>query len=388
MSEYKIGFWNYMDLEKHQSKMVGEWEELGYNYAMTPYYFEDEDPKKFFGILDDCETRDMQVVIKTCRCSWEHLQAVGEEQFRKDIRDLQALFGGYKCVHSFFIGDEPTEADMPVVARACKIVKEEGKGIKPFLSVMTPISMDRTALKEMLIKLIKDGELDFIVYNCYSQCMANVEQRQQGIQSYFEFLNMFRDIQKATGVSVWMSILGLGHWYYRAPSQADMRWQLNVAALYGIKGFVWFFPYEYKYEPDLGPMNYAVNCFGDKTQTFWWQREEDLKFRTFVAPYLEKATLKAVYQHWQFWLPMGGTDMFVEDKDEVVKNVYDDFNLPIIVSRFEQANGMPLVAVCNASQTDMASVHVTFKTPYEKFSKYNIHLAPGGVYLFDLKDRK
>lgn len=388
MSEYKIGFWNYMDLEKHQIKMVGEWEELGYNYAMTPYYFEDEDPKKFFALLDECEKRDMQVVVKACSCSWEHLQGVGEEQFRKDIRALQQLFGGYKCVHSFFIGDEPAEADMPVVAKACKIVKEEGKGIKPFLSVMTPISMDRTALKEMLIKLIQDGEMDFIVYNCYSQCMANVGQRQQGIQSYFEFLNMFRDIQKATGVTVWMSILGLGHWYYRAPSQEDMRWQLNVAALYGVKGFVWFFPYEYKYEPDLGPVNYAVNYFGDKTQTFWWQREEDLKFRTFVAPYLEKATLKAVYQHWQFWLPMGGTDMFVADKDEVVKNVYDDFNRPIIVSRFEQPDGTPLVAVCNASQTDMASVHVTFKAPYEKFTKYNIHLAPGGVYLFDLKEGK
>ena len=81
MSEYKIGFWNYLDLEKHNLKMVGEWEELGYNYAMSPYYFPEEDPKKFFGILDDCEKRNLQIVIKACNCSWEHLQAVGEEQF-------------------------------------------------------------------------------------------------------------------------------------------------------------------------------------------------------------------------------------------------------------------------------------------------------------------
>lgn len=368
--------------------MVGEWEELGYNYAMTPYYFEEEDPKKFMEILEDCEKRHIDVVIKSCRCAWEHLKGVGEEQFRKDIRQLQSLFGGYKCVHSFFVGDEPTEADMPIVAKACKIVKEEGKGIKPFLSVMTPISMDRTALKEMLIKLIVDGEMEYIVYNCYSQCMVNEDQRQQGMQTYFEFLNMFREIKDRTNVDVWISLLGVGHWYYRAPSQADMRWQLNTAALYGVNGFVWFFPYEYKYEPDLGAMNYAVNIFGDKTQTYWWQREEDLKFRTFVAPYLEDTTLKAVYQHWQFWLPMGGTDMFVPNKDEVVENVMDDFNRPIIVSRFEKADGTPVVAVCNGSQTDMASVHVSFKAPYEKYSKRDIHLAPGGVYLFDFQDKK
>ena len=388
MSEYKIGFWNYMDLKKHQPKMVGEWEELGYNYAMTPYYFPEEDPQKFFGILEDCEKRNIQIVIKACECSWEHLAAVGEEEFRKSIREMQRLFGGYKCVHSFFVGDEPEEEDMPIVAQACKIIKEEGKGIKPFLSVKTPISMDRTALKNMLIKLVKDGEMEYIVYNCYSQCMANVEQRQQGIQSYFEFLNMFREIREATNVTVWLSILGLGHWYYRAPSQADMRWQLNTAALYGVKGFVWFFPYEYKYEPDLGPMNYAVNIFGDKTPTFGWQREEDLKFLTFVAPELEGATLKAVYQHWQFWLPMGGTDMFVKEKDDVVENVTDDFNRPIIISRFEKADGTPLVAVCNGSQTEMASVNVTFKAPYEKFTKSDIHLAPGGVYLFTFKENQ
>ena len=40
MAGYKIGFWNYMQLEKHQPRMVGEWEELGYNYAMLPYYEE------------------------------------------------------------------------------------------------------------------------------------------------------------------------------------------------------------------------------------------------------------------------------------------------------------------------------------------------------------
>lgn len=282
-----------------------------------------------------------------------------------------------------FIGDEPMEADMPIVAQACRIVKEEGKGIQPFLSVMTPISMDRAALKAMLVKLIVDGKMDYIVYNCYSQGMANEEQRQQGVQSYFEFLNMFREISKETKAKVWISLLGVGHWFYRAPTQADMRWQLNTAALYGIKGFVWFFPYEYKYEPDLGGNGYAVNCFGDKTDVFWWQREEDLKFLTFVASKLEGATLKAVYQHWQYWLPMGGTDMFVEDKDEIVSNIIDDFNRPIIISRFERKNGRPLVAVCNASQTDMASVHVTFKTPYENCGKH-IHLAPGGVYFFEL----
>ena len=76
--------------------------------------------------------------------------------------------------------------------------------------------------------------------------------------------------------------------------------------------------------------------------------------------------------------------MFVQGKDEIVDNVMDDFNCPIIVSRFEKADGTPVVAVCNASQTNIASVHVTFKALYEKFTKRDIHLAPGAVYVFTL----
>ncbi|MBQ8685623.1 MAG: hypothetical protein IJ514_05595 [Clostridia bacterium] len=386
MSAYRIGFWNYMKLANHKPKMVGEWEELGYNYAMLPY-FEEEKKEEFFRILDDCQKRGIEVVVKDARSSWQRLRSVGEDKFREGVKELVSLFGNYKCVHSFFIGDEPHEDDMPVVAKACKIVKEEGKGILPFLSVMTPIAMDRTALKEMLIKLIQDGDMEYIVYNCYSQGMANEEQRQQGIESYFEFLNMFREITAKTGVKVWISLLGVGHWFYRAPSQADMRWQLNTAALYGIKGFVWFVPYEYKFEPHFGGNGYVINYFGDKTQSFWWQREEDLKFRTFVAPKLENATLEAVYQHWEYWLPMGGTAMFVKDQDEVVSNVTDTFNRPIIVARFKQADGTPLVAICNASQTDMSSVDVTFKAPYEKFKRH-LHLAPGSVQLFDFQEKR
>ena len=78
--------------------------------------------------------------------------------------------------------------------------------------------------------------------------------------------------------------------------------------------------------------------------------------------------------------------MFDKGVDEIVDDVVDTFNRPIIVSRFEKADGTPLVAVCNGSQTDMASVRVTFKAPYEKYRK-NLYLAPGGVFLFELEEK-
>ena len=381
---YKIGFWNYRKLAQQNENTVGEWDDLGLNYAMTPFYLEEE-KEQFFSMLRDCESRGIELVVKDYRTQWTKLAKVGEKAYREGVREAYKTFKDFKCVHSFFIGDEPSEEEMDTAAKACRIVKEECGGIKAFLSVMTPVVMERNELKEQLVKLIKDGQLEYIVYNCYSQGEANEEQRQQGINSYFEFLNMFREIRKETGVPVWISLLGMGHWTFRKPTQDDVRWQLNTAAMYGIEGFIWYAVYYYYSKIwHGGPRGFAINHMGDRTENFQWMREENWFFRKFIAPTLEDAELIQVYQQWRFWLPMGGTKQFVKDADEIVSDVIDYFNRPIIISRFRKKDGKHIVAVCNGSQTDVACLQVSFKAPYEEFGK-KVYLAPGGVYLFDFE---
>lgn len=381
MSTYKIGHWNYMKFAQHKEEMVSQWEELGFNYTMTPF-FKAEDAERYFDMLRSCEKHGVEAVVKDERVLWKRVRSVGEEQYRKDVRDVYETFKDFPAVHSFFVGDEPSEADMDTVATACRIVHEECGRIKAFLSVSTPLAITREELKAMLCKLIKDGQLEYLVYNCYSQGMAHEEQRQQGVESYFTFLNVFRDIKKTCNVPIWISLLGNGHWVYRAPTQDDMRWQLNTAALYGITGFIWFTAYQYYHSMASGSKGFAVNYWGDKTQTYWWMREEDLRFRTFLAPVLEGAELVEVYQEWKYWLPMGSTKLFIKGKDEIVDNVVDVFNNPLIISRFKK-NGKNIVVVCNASQTEVSSLTVTFKAPYEKFGG-RCFLAPGGVNIYEL----
>lgn len=389
MTEYKIGLWNYAPLEKHKEDIAAEWAHLGLNYSMTPFYKKGEtDKQKFCAFLDKCGEQNLDLVVKDVRIEWKRLKEKGEDAYRQNVRDFVKDFGGYKAVHSMFVGDEPKEDEMQYVEAACRIIREEGNGIKAYIAVMTPVAMDIHDLEEMLVRLIKNGRLEYIVYNCYSQCMSNEAMRQQGIESYFKFLNMFKHIsERCDNIPVWMSIIASGHWFYRSPSPDDMRWQLNVAAAYGIKGFVWFNVYEGKYWYGGAAHDYPVNYWGDKSPAYWAMRNENKKFLTFIAPQLEGATLKAVYMHWQFWLPMGGTPMFDKDRDEIVSDVSEVFNNPILVSRFVDAGGKPLVTVANASQKDHASVTVSFKGEWAKYNKH-VFLMPGEVYVFSLREER
>lgn len=387
MSEYKIGFWNYMPLERHHEKMVDEWIDLGLNYAMSPFYVKGKtDRERFVALLDECGRKGIDLVVKDTRVEWKRVRELGEDAYRENVRDFVRDFGSYKSVHSMFVGDEPKEEEMEYVEAACRIIREEGNGIKAYLAVMTPVAMDIGDLEKMMVKLIRNGRLEYIVYNCYSQCMSDKEQRHQGIESYFKFLNMFRKIsEQCRNIPVWMSIIASGHWFYRSPTPDDMRWQLNVAAAYGIKGFVWFNVYEYFHWYGGAAHDYPVNHWGDRMPAFAYMRNENKTFLEFVAPLFGKSVLKKVYMHWEYWIPMGGTPMFMKDADEIVSDVRDTYNHPILISRFEDDKKLPVVTVANVSQEEHSSVYVSFKGEWAKYNKH-IFLMPGEVYVFTLRD--
>jgi hypothetical protein len=69
-----------------------------------------------------------------------------------------------------------------------------------------------------------------------------------------------------------------------------------------------------------------------------------------------------------------------------VSNVRDTFNRPLIVTRFEDRWGDPLIAVCNASKTENAEVFLELKEPYTQFNRH-FFLEPGGVKLIPMCDQ-
>ena len=67
---------------------------------------------------------------------------------------------------------------------------------------------------------------------------------------------------------MYVSLLAIGHYSYREPSEYDIRWQINVATAMGAKGIVWFYFHQHSKDsgyfnpPFLGERAYITPMYG------------------------------------------------------------------------------------------------------------------------------
>lgn len=82
----------------------------------------------------------------------------------------------------------------------------------------------------------------------------------------------------------------------------------------------------------------------------------------------------------------GGTPAFASD--EWVQSVSSLTGTPLIVSRFEKADGQPAVVIVNLSQKMPTHVTLTLGNKYGTDAATEFWLAPGQLSWFDLTERK
>jgi hypothetical protein len=74
------------------------------------------------------------------------------------------------------------------------------------------------------------------------------------------------EMAKRAGVPFWTTILSVGHYNYRCPSEDDIRWQFNSAIAYGAQGILYFF--FYMRDPNDNYRLAPVDEFWDRTPLF------------------------------------------------------------------------------------------------------------------------
>lgn len=72
---------------------------------------------------------------------------------------------------------------------------------------------------EWVQKTVAESGLKILSYDCYWQ----MNPEEQGTHDYFKNLRMFRETADLTGVSPWTTLLSVGHFRYRCPSENDLR---------------------------------------------------------------------------------------------------------------------------------------------------------------------
>lgn len=375
MDKYIIGFWNYTECESlNVEQSVGDWNELGLNFALTSICREEEDKKYILQTLDECNKKGIKVIVCDSKLDYHSLIKNGRQKYEKDILEDVKAFGHHPAFYAFLVGDEPHGYEWEDMKDALKLVNKHTRAYINFLPIVennrqhkSGVSVSKKRYSDLLAKTVKETGLDLLSYDCYTQC--NIHRSERGIDNYFENLNCYRKASLAAGVPFITTLLSVGHWNYRVPTEDDIRWQVSTAIAHGAKGFFWFFIYERSIDSSyrLAPIDFMNR----KTKTYDFLKRQNHVFTQQNMQYLFDTELIDVYHVKKAY---GGTKKYKKGiiRGFQIKTVY---NNPLIVSRFAKKDKIIYVIV-NNSQSDIENVIVDIDK-----KRYKEWLAPGQMVI-------
>ena len=349
---YPMTFWNYCNMDmlgpavgRTWADVVKDWTDCGMNLAITPRFNAgQDDPAEMRAVLDACADAGIKAILWDGRCQyWSGGWAKGEAAFRKDVKAAIKDFGDHPALFGFHAGDEPAHEWVDKAYRTSAILKEMAPELSPFMN-LGPYSqgvaewMGQPSYHEYLDRYCVEGRPDFLCFDVYVQMLPE----QRGLDDYFACLKMFSDASLAHGLPWWVTLLSVGHYEYRCPSEDDFRWQINTAAAHGAKGIAWFF----FYMRDLHD-NYRVPPIDEhweRTETYNWLSRQNRTFLNFHAATLAGLKFQRVYHQGEAY---GGYPSRMDSS--LVKATKAKF--PLIVSEFKDDQGRDYFCVVNNSQT-------------------------------------
>jgi hypothetical protein len=377
LDRFPVGFWSYTNLAAHGQYMdeaeVEEWADAGFTVTLSPS-FDPGNPEQLFEmrrLLAWADKRGLKLILCDPRASGPHhgdatsSVPVPPDQEKK-IAAALADFRSSPAVFGFHIGDEPNRFNNDAYFETYRLTKEAAPQLHPFLNLLPywPGAEDRVGYPiwaDYLDAAVKQGNLDFLCYDCYAQMNAGTG----GWDRYFENLRLYREAAWRNGVPFWTTLLSVGHFRYRCPSYDDLRWQFNTALCSGANGILWFF--YYMRQPHDNYRLSPVDENWDRTQTYYDIRRFQKAFHRRYGDLFVRLAPTRVTFYPKAW---GGGQAFAPD--ELVAEVKPDKeDHPVLLGEFVDREGRRYVMLVNNSTTDSAKVALTFPSADVKIYSWN-----------------
>ena len=326
----------YISRDLTDSKWWGKIDELMLEYNMT-YYF-----SELSGLANDHES------------SGRRESMINDNA----VADARSIIPNLKNCVGVKIVDEPAKELWADMLKAVKIVKEYARPFINFLPFFDEdfektLGTNHAGYAKMLEDAVKETGLRQICYDCYFQMFEN--NREEGIGYYFHNLNEYRMLSEKTGVDFWTTLLSVGHWAFRVPTEDDIRWQISTACAHGAKSIFWFYIYGRLLESSYrqSPFDQYYN----KTATFDALARQMRLFNDHFADRLAGAKLLEVYHAGKTY---GGTPLYTPG---CIEGLFfrRAWGMPMIVSKFVDENGKEFLLFVNNSQDKIERIEGEYK---------------------------
>jgi len=380
--KYKIGFWNYVKFGVIDIiSAVKDWEELGINLAMSFEYDGDKNSKEdMILLLDECYNRNIKVIVCDKRTCFLNYIDNGAKAYQKDVEKAVAEFGNHPAVYGFHIGDEPNKNQWDSAIESYIICRDAASHLIPFMNLLPyfldgfeeTVGVERDRYFEKLEEFMVRTKAKVLSYDCYCQCAFF--DREKWLEVYFRNLEIFSSVAKKFGAELFTSLLSVGHWSYRVPTEDDLRWQISTAISHGVDGIMWFFIYER--DLDGSYRNSPIDLFWKRTDMFDKLSRQNNTFNKYFAPLLEGYDFDRV-EH--YYTPYAN---FPDFKGKgVLKSIKTVINYTTFAVAYFKKGEKEAVVLVNMSQTEPSCICPEF---VGKFSKYNVNrwFAPGMMTVY------
>ena len=367
LKRYPIGFWNYTPLGQLGPEAVKDWADLGMTFALSPQFGPDADPAVLLPILDACAEKDIGVILNDSRARW-YGASDDPKAYRERFRAAYEQFGKHPAVIGYHVGDEPMEdRQFADAAMAHRIQLEVAPELTPHLNFLPYWeNQEETILKaptftDWAKRMAADADLKILCYDCYVQ----MNPEEAGTHQYYTNLRKFSEGADAAGIMPWTTLLSVGHFRYRVPSEDDFRWQVNTAVASGMKGLLWFFIYavmiaNYRLSP--------IDEFGERTETFGRLSRVNRHFLRHYGDFFMNAEHRATYHAGKAY---GGYPLFEDGRtDPLLLGLISPQNLPAVLGFFEK-DGQRHVAVVNNSVKESGQFILRVPKGTKIFERFN-----------------
>ncbi len=393
LKHYQIGCWHYKSTTHELGyDPVEVQKDLGFTYFTTPEHWRDtgdySGKEQLIQYLNKAREMNMPTLYIDRRFFCTRLWAKPNIDIaREKIKWLKEEYPD--VVKGIYIADEPWwgMTDEHKAIDACKkyvdMVREESPEFWTYIALLG-VSDRYKKGKAQLEDYIESVHPDFLLYNVYSQLIDEEWNREQGMVNFYYQLYMYYEASRKYKIPLWASPLCTACWSFRKPTQEELRWQLNVLAAHGVKGFVWY----HLQEGDSGTQSGSgapIDFKGRKTESYDWIKHENEAFMEVIASKLEGFELEDVY-HYMF--RQSNFKAWEFQDDDIIEDVRSNYHRHLIISKFKDDKGRYKVMITNANFESLGHFKITFKGEYAKYSVTTEagYLNPGGAKVISLFD--
>ncbi len=320
---------------------------------------------------------------------------------RLRVQELLGLFGGYQALAGMIFYDEPSRARFGIMGFARQKLGELAPELLPYGNLYPSYgTLEQTGTPtyaEYVERYLSTVNPPFLSFDHYPLLEGT-----KITEDYFYNWALIRKFALRFGVPSWAFIQsiffdgsGVGAPWRRRPSEAELRWQVNVSLAYGAKGMQYYM----YWTPRLptSPVQYGaglVSLDGQRTATYVYAKRVNRYLRV-IGKVLLPLTSESVTHAGESPLPRGATAF---KGDRYVKSAGGS---PVILGRFRKpgVETERYLFVANRSFDKWAETRLTLTDSVSGVSEYDIKerrfvrasrplqptIAPGGARLYLLR---